>query len=844
MPYKLKGLSVVNADTGKVIKTHKSKAQALKHLAALNINVTKNEQVIESQGDAPGYMPSSDVAQTCLGCQFANSYENKCRLYNFTFEPWYICESYRARPERNYFESTITPHIAEGKEFEGKEWEVTIIGPKTNADIITIEGEEYLRSLNDRLYSLKGLEDSVSQWQDAQVYDNHLTQQEFVDKQGMRSPMKEWLGAIVNPFWDKAAKSLKGFLRIADEAAAKKFKNAYDLDILKTIGLSIDTKPLQDGMATVEGIVMPLLKGFEEIFSLDVVGRPAAGGSFDRITAAIIYKEKTDMTPEEVQDLINTAITGLNIAETVRTTLAEALNADEDKTETEAKKKPSMDDDMMDDDEDKSKKARKESDDAGQKALDRVAQLESDLLVKQAISDANLSEKLAEAARVALSGRVIQKREIEDVLKSLKEAQAQTDPTGNDDMPTGQRRDKVKVGWTEQDKYAVEFARLLMGNNAFSQIKENKEDKNDFVSERLNEADWYLNWKKNNFQDIHQAYRISSLMEEWFGGNPLINPRAMETATTSTLATVVKNTVNIMIAADYSLQQRWYESIVRQEEVDTIDDTTLARLFGVNTLSVVPEGDTYTELALADEEETASFVKQGNYIGVTMETLMRDKLNYVRTIPRRLSDTWYNTLSAHVAAVFTTNSATGPVLSDTGALFNATVATTAGGHANLLTTALSTVATYAAARTAMRKQTNQPLGVGRKVQIEPKYLLVPEDLETTGLTIRNSQYIPGSANNDINPFYQKFEVVVVPDWTDATDWALVADPVRWPAIWLIFPRGNRTPQLFTADSAVAGAMFTNDTLRFKVQMLHYRFSPTYSNAPVADFRPLHKSNVA
>ncbi len=449
----------------------------------------------EAQINAPGYMPSSDVAQTCLGCQFAN-YGNNCLLYNFTFEPWFVCESYRAKPERNYFESVIVPHVTEGKEFEGKEWEVTIIGPKTQADIITVEGQEYLRSLNDRLYSLKGLEDSVSQWQDAQVYDNHLTQQEFVDKQGMRSPMREWLGAIVNPFWDKAAKSLKGFLRIADEAAAKKFKNAHELDILKTIGLSIDTKPLQDGMATVEGVVMPLLKGFEEIFSLDVVGRPAAGGSFDRITAAVTYKETTEMTLDEVQALITTAISGLNIAETVKTTLAEALKANDDETDTEAKsgKKPPVMDDDEDEDEEKQKQARKESD-AGQQALNRVAQLESDLLVKQAIVDAKLPESLAEAARVALSGRIVEKAQVETVIKSLKEAQAQADPTGGDDTPA-QQRGKVQVGWTEQDKYAVEFARLMMGNAAFDQLRKNEADDKGFIAERLNEAGWYATWKK------------------------------------------------------------------------------------------------------------------------------------------------------------------------------------------------------------------------------------------------------------------------------------------------------------------------------------------------------------
>jgi hypothetical protein len=182
-------------------------------------------------------------------------------------------------------------------------------------------------------------------------------------------------------------------------------------------------------------------------------------------------------------------------------------------------------------------------------------------------------------------------------------------------------------------------------------------------------------------------------------------------------------------------------------------------------------------------------------------------------------------------------------LSDTGALFNSTAASSAGGHANLLTTAFS-YSGYSAARTAMRKQTDQPLGAGQKLQITPKYLLVPEDLEVSANTVRNSELIPGSANNDVNQFKGAFEVVVVPVWTDANDWALVADPAQYPAIWHIFPRGGRTPSLFTADSEVTGAMFTNDEMRFKIRQTTYRFSSTYECSPVSDWRPLHKNNVA
>jgi len=221
---------------------------------------------------------------------------------------------------------------------------------------------------------------------------------------------------------------------------------------------------------------------------------------------------------------------------------------------------------------------------------------------------------------------------------------------------------------------------------------------------------------------------------------------------------------------------------------------------------------------------------------------MRDKVNYIRTLPQRLSSAWYNTLSDLVDGVFTLQAGTGPDLADA-ALFNATATSSSGGHANLLTTALSYSA-WDAVVTAMGKQTDQPLGAGRRLLIRPRYLLVPVDLRSTALQIRNSEHIPGSQNNDINPHYEQLDVVQVPTWTDTNNWAAVADPAQFPAIYLIFPRGQRTPQIFTADAPNQGAMFTNDELRYKVRMMTYRKSAAFDCAPVADFRPLHKNNVS
>jgi len=140
----------------------------------------------------------------------------------------------------------------------------------------------------------------------------------------------------------------------------------------------------------------------------------------------------------------------------------------------------------------------------------------------------------------------------------------------------------------------------------------------------------------------------------------------------------------------------------------------------------------------------------------------------------------------------------------------------------------------------------------RRLNITPRYLLVPVDLEATAKQIVMSEMVPSQSGGATsggelqtrNILQGALETIVVPAWTDANDWALVADPAQFPAIYLIWLRGRRTPELFSAEDERAGSMFTNDELRFKVRLFGFRFSSTYHCAPVADFRPLHKNNVS
>jgi hypothetical protein len=139
---------------------------------------------------------------------------------------------------------------------------------------------------------------------------------------------------------------------------------------------------------------------------------------------------------------------------------------------------------------------------------------------------------------------------------------------------------------------------------------------------------------------------------------------------------------------------------------------------------------------------------------------------------------------------------------------------------------------------------NQPLliknaagyyGSGPKMAVSPRYCLVPRALELTAKQIlypsleRATQIYSENMQRG-----EPGDVVTVPDWSDANDWAAVCDPAVAPAVY-VGERFGLLPEIFIAGDSLSPAVFTNDEHRLKVR----HFLAVWVN----DFRPLHKSNV-
>jgi hypothetical protein len=309
-------------------------------------------------------------------------------------------------------------------------------------------------------------------------------------------------------------------------------------------------------------------------------------------------------------------------------------------------------------------------------------------------------------------------------------------------------------------------------------------------------------------------------------------------ADSSTMASLVANALNKRVTNLFQEYPRWWEPICTIEDFNTLQQVRWITLGGIGTMPTVAEGAVYTELTWDDKAETATFIKKGGYLGISLEAIDKDDTRKLQAAPRALAQAAWLALGTDVSTIFTANAGIGPTLADTYALFEA------AHHFNLGTTALS-FTEYAAARAAMRGQTELNSGSVLGALTAPRYVLVPPELEITALQILATEQQPAQSNYQENPFAEgedhdarmkaaRSRVIVVDLWTDSNNWALVADPKLYPSIGLGF-RYGRTPEIFSVASPTAGLMFTNDTMPIKARFF-------YAVGPI-DYRGLYKENV-
>jgi ATP-dependent protease ClpP protease subunit len=250
-------------------------------------------------------------------------------------------------------------------------------------------------------------------------------------------------------------------------------------------------------------------------------------------------------------------------------------------------------------------------------------------------------------------------------------------------------------------------------------------------------------------------------------------------------------------------------------KVGSVSDFKVASrhtLGSFSSLLTKPELGEYKQGTMSEERETIQAATKGRYIGISREMIVNDDLNAFTGMSQKMGRAAARTVEADVYALLTSASGAGPAMSDTGAFFNSTAITTAGGHANLGSGAI-TVANIAAAEAAMMKQKDK--GLNDFIVLQPRFLVVSPDRKQVAWEVLNSLTDVSQQNSAKRNYVQaqlNLEVVSSPYLTTAAPWYLFTDPADVEAFEVAFLDGVQEPFI---DEEVE---FMTDAMNMKVRL--------------------------
>lgn len=272
---------------------------------------------------------------------------------------------------------------------------------------------------------------------------------------------------------------------------------------------------------------------------------------------------------------------------------------------------------------------------------------------------------------------------------------------------------------------------------------------------------------------------------------------------TSDFPLILGDAVNREMRGAYNAAPSGVRQVAKQSTARDFRAKRKLTLGDAPALERVGEGGEFKSGTISEAEETYRIETFGKVIGITRQAMVNDDLGAFTDLPRRMGIAARAFENDSLAAMVMAN----PALSDGKALFHA-------DHGNIQVseelppndTLAMSAETLSNARLAMRRQ--KGLG-GMLIDVTPRFVLVPPELETTAEKLLAE--IAATRTEDVNPF-GKLVLLVEPRLSVAQRWYVVADPASAEGLEYAYLEGAPGPQIETR------AGFEVDGLQIRVRL--------------------------
>ena len=282
-----------------------------------------------------------------------------------------------------------------------------------------------------------------------------------------------------------------------------------------------------------------------------------------------------------------------------------------------------------------------------------------------------------------------------------------------------------------------------------------------------------------------------------FGDNMELARQAINS--TSTFPAIMANLANKSVMVGFNEAETTYQIWAGKGSNRDFKEAARVALSEAGNLELVPEGGQFQQDFLGEASARTKVATYGKLFSLTRQAIINDDLGLFSKIATKYGSAAKRLVNKMVYAQLTGN----VKMQDGVALFD-------NKHGNVAGTgeALS-VKAIAKAITAMRRQ--KGITGDAILNITPKYLVVPPELEMTAYQIVNSTAAVDGVNSGVvNPYKGRFVVVADAELTDPDAWYLVADASQHDTIEVTYLNGVETPRLETRQG------FDVDGIEYKV----------------------------
>lgn len=252
---------------------------------------------------------------------------------------------------------------------------------------------------------------------------------------------------------------------------------------------------------------------------------------------------------------------------------------------------------------------------------------------------------------------------------------------------------------------------------------------------------------------------------------------------TTDFPAIFADTANRTLQEAYAAAPAIMKRLARSSTAKDFRTKTKVKMADIAKLTSILEGGEYQNSSFVEGKESYKIGTYGTILGISRQMLVNDDLGAFTDLAGKLGQAAAEFEAQFLVTLLVSNTGLGPVMDGGAKLFDAT------NHGNVGTSAFLSTASLSDARLAMRRQT----GInGRPISVQPKFLLVPPELETSAEQLLAT--IQPTKAADVNPFGGKLDILVESRLIDPHRWYLVGDPNVIEGLEYSYLQGSEGPQ--------------------------------------------------